>query len=152
MARPPRIGLGRGMKMSKPAPTPGAPGSNPSMPFSAPGASSQPYGHTGGLLSPVAGRTDHIPVDVPNGAYVLPADVISGMGQGNTLHGIGGDKGGGTVPIMATGGEYIIPPEVVTRLGRGKAAPPSSGGDRHLALRWWQARRWSPGTRLHAGD
>jgi hypothetical protein len=54
--------------------------------------SAEPYapkiGHVGGLLSPVAGRTDHIPLDVPNGAYVLPADVISGMGQGNTIHGI----------------------------------------------------------------
>lgn len=52
---------------------------------------SQPYapkiGHVGGLLSPVAGRTDHIPLDVPNGAYVLPADVISGLGEGNTIHG-----------------------------------------------------------------
>lgn len=39
----------------------------------------------GGLISsPVPGRTDRIPMDVPSGSYVIPADIVSGMGQGNT--------------------------------------------------------------------
>jgi len=40
--------------------------------------------HTGPIHSAVAGRTDHLPVHVPSGSYVIPADVISGMGEGNT--------------------------------------------------------------------
>ncbi len=43
--------------------------------------------HVGSLLSPIGGRTDHIPLNVPSGSYVLPADVVSGLGQGNTLNG-----------------------------------------------------------------
>lgn len=40
--------------------------------------------HTGPIHSTVAGRTDHLPVEVPSGSYVIPADIISAMGQGNT--------------------------------------------------------------------
>jgi hypothetical protein len=39
------------------------------------------------LHSPVAGRTDHLPVTAPPGSYVIPADVVSGLGEGNTLAG-----------------------------------------------------------------
>lgn len=44
--------------------------------------------HTGPLVSAVPGRTDHHPISVPNGAYVIPADVVSGHGQGNTIAGM----------------------------------------------------------------
>lgn len=47
----------------------------------------RPRLHTGPIHSAVAGRTDHLPIHVPHGAYVLPADIVSGMGQGNTLAG-----------------------------------------------------------------
>jgi hypothetical protein len=40
--------------------------------------------HTGPIRSPVAGRTDHIPLKVPGGSYVLPADHISHLGENNT--------------------------------------------------------------------
>ena len=40
--------------------------------------------HHGAIRSSVAGRTDHLPIHVPSGAYVIPADIISGMGEGNT--------------------------------------------------------------------
>ncbi len=40
--------------------------------------------HTGPIHSAVAGRTDHLPVEVPSGSYVIPADIISAMGEGNT--------------------------------------------------------------------
>lgn len=43
--------------------------------------------HTGPIHSPVAGRTDHLPMNVPSGSYVIPADIISAMGEGNTMAG-----------------------------------------------------------------
>lgn len=93
--------------------------------------------HIGPIHSAVAGRTDHLPMHVPSGAYVIPADIISAMGEGNTMAGfkIMGDitkmygsrvpgfaTGGGTenlVPIVAAGGEYVIAPNVVVGIGGG---------------------------------
>ena len=46
-------------------------------------------GHTGGLNSSVMGRTDHLPIAAPAGSHVIPADVVSGLGQGNTQAGMG---------------------------------------------------------------
>lgn len=43
--------------------------------------------HVGPIMSPVAGRTDHLPMHVPSGAYVIPADIIGAMGEGNTMAG-----------------------------------------------------------------
>lgn len=43
--------------------------------------------HTGPINSPVAGRTDHLALNVPAGSYVLPADHVSSLGQGNTAAG-----------------------------------------------------------------
>ncbi len=44
--------------------------------------------HPGGFLnSPVGGRTDHLPLAVPAESHVIPADVVSGIGQGNSLNG-----------------------------------------------------------------
>jgi hypothetical protein len=40
--------------------------------------------HVGPIRSPVAGRTDHLPMHVHSGSYVIPADIISAMGEGNT--------------------------------------------------------------------
>ena len=40
--------------------------------------------HVGPIKSAVAGRTDHLPMHVPSGSYVIPADIISSMGSGNT--------------------------------------------------------------------
>lgn len=39
------------------------------------------------ITSAVPGRTDQIPANVPSGSYVLPADVVSGLGEGNTMAG-----------------------------------------------------------------
>lgn len=44
-------------------------------------------GHIGAIASPVAGRTDHIPLNVASGSYVVPADIVSGLGQGNSAAG-----------------------------------------------------------------
>jgi hypothetical protein len=43
--------------------------------------------HYGLLKSQVPGRTDKLPVSVKGGSYVLPADIVSAMGQGNTQAG-----------------------------------------------------------------
>lgn len=43
--------------------------------------------HTGPIHSSVAGRTDHLPIHVPSGSYVLPADIVSAGGEGNTIAG-----------------------------------------------------------------
>jgi hypothetical protein len=104
--------------------------------------------HIGPIHSHVAGRTDHLPMHVPSGSYVIPADIVSAIGEGNTMagfkslksiftvpfYGAGapyGAKGmpygaaaphkasGGAVPIVAAGGEYVISPEEVTHIGRG---------------------------------
>lgn len=93
--------------------------------------------HTGPIHSPVAGRTDHLPMHVHSGSYVIPADIISAMGEGNTMAGfrvanqlfgptqgmpMGRARGGETgalVPIVAAGGEYVIHPEDVMRHGDG---------------------------------
>lgn len=44
--------------------------------------------HTGPISSAVGGRTDHHPLHVPSSSYVLPADHISSLGQGNTANGM----------------------------------------------------------------
>ena len=43
---------------------------------------------SGGFVnSSVPGRTDRIPTSVQSDSYVIPADIISGLGQGNSLAG-----------------------------------------------------------------
>ena len=84
--------------------------------------------HVGPIHSNVAGRTDHLPINVPSGAYVIPADIISAMGEGNTMAGfqIANDVFGkqelgeeNSVEIVAAGGEYVISPSNVARIGGG---------------------------------
>jgi hypothetical protein len=101
--------------------------------------------HSGPIHSPVAGRTDHLPMHVKSGSYVIPADIVGAMGEGNTMAGFkiarkmfeskpyfseGGPYGatgiakahGGSVelvPIVAAGGEYVISPETVEQIGKG---------------------------------
>ena len=70
--------------------------------------------HVGPIHSSVAGRTDHLPMHVPSGSYVIPADIISAMGEGNTMAGFkhmrrmfgGTPYGGGSMPYNAKGGPY----------------------------------------------
>lgn len=105
--------------------------------------------HTGPIVSDVGGRTDKHEIAVPSGSYVVPADLISGLGQGNTNNGMvtlskafpksgpygsampkmkparrrraeGGGIGiGEPTPILAAGGEFVISPEDVAALGDG---------------------------------
>ena len=70
--------------------------------------------HTGPIHSSVAGRTDHLPMHVPSGSYVIPADIISAMGEGNTAAGFkqmkrvfgGVPYAGGVGPYGQSGGPY----------------------------------------------
>lgn len=46
--------------------------------------------HPEGLITSTgAGRTDVHSINVPSGSYILPADVVSGLSEGNTLGGAG---------------------------------------------------------------
>lgn len=101
---------------------------------------------TGMLNSMVPGRTDKLPINVGPGSYVVPADIVSAVGQGNSMAGSNilgrmfkpksanlGLKGrkragrmfmadGGAaedVPIVAAGGEFVISPEEVADVGDG---------------------------------
>lgn len=46
--------------------------------------------HAGMIHSPIAGRTDRIPMGVRSGSYVVPADIVSALGQGNSMAGANG--------------------------------------------------------------
>lgn len=88
---------------------------------------------TGPLVSTVPGRTDLHLTHVPSGSYVIPADIVSGHGQGNSLAGMehlhnlfrmdqkhpieklfrGGTTDrhiGKPVPVKLAGGEIVVPP------------------------------------------
>ena len=103
--------------------------------------------HVGPIHSPVAGRTDHLPMHVPSGSYVIPADIVSALGEGNTMAGFRtvktmfgkatagayaeGGSVGEPVAIVAAGGEYVLTPDEVAWAG---------GGDMdagHKALDQW---------------
>lgn len=60
--------------------------------------------HVGPIHSAVAGRTDHLPMHVPSGAYVIPADIISAMGEGNTNAGFKVAKSIFSQPFYGTQG------------------------------------------------
>ena len=88
--------------------------------------------HVGPIHSPVSGRTDHLPMHVPSGSYVIPADIVSAIGEGNTISGFricnmtfgkqsltGSETGS---DIVAAGGEFVISPQGVARLGGGDEA------------------------------
>lgn len=85
---------------------------------------------TGALQHDGPGRTDDLEISVPGESFVVPADVVSSLGQGNTANGFKvlermfppskpKRASGGPVPIVAAGGEYIIGPEQVARVGGG---------------------------------
>jgi hypothetical protein len=59
--------------------------------------------HPSGLVHGIgAGRTDTVPMNLPSGSHVIPADIISGLGQGNTL------SGAHTMGMAMKGGPYGI--------------------------------------------
>ena len=82
------------------------------------------------------GREDALGLSVPRGAYVLPADTVAGLGQGNTMAGakmlarmmppavLDAEYAGGgiadlvpEVPIRVSAGEFVVHPAHVSALG-----------------------------------
>lgn len=87
------------------------------------------YKHAGPIDSHIPGRTDKLPMTVEQNAYVIPADIVSALGEGNTAAGaaklakrFGAPRpryAEGGVPIIAAGGEWVVPPDQVAELGGG---------------------------------
>lgn len=62
--------------------------------------------HSGAIHSAVAGRTDHLPMHVASGSYVIPADIISAMGEGNSMAGFKVAQSIFSAPDITTGSPY----------------------------------------------
>jgi len=103
-----------------------------------------PHLHTGPIHSSVAGRTDHLPMHVPSGSYVIPADIVSAMGEGNTMAGFkqvkrifgGMPYGGGSMPYGQSSGPYgaVMPHRAAGGQNDGGAVPiVAAGGEYVLA-------------------
>lgn len=73
---------------------------------------------TGPLAGPGGGRTDRLPISVPSGSYVVPADIVSGLGQGNTANGMQAMQ-----KMFFSSGPYGTPLMRGAR-GRGPPRPP----------------------------
>lgn len=78
---------------------------------------------SGFLHSPSPGRADKIAAGVRNGSYVIPADVVSGHGQGNSI------AGANALYAMFKMGPYGSP---APRIGAG-ARPPRAPGMMHMS-------------------
>lgn len=95
--------------------------------------------HLGGLFkSNVAGRTDRLPHAVPADSFVFPADVVGGLGQGNTLAGskildsmLGTAPYGAKLPKPA---HLSFPHVAMTRRAPGGDAPPDEPGVSHVMV------------------
>lgn len=57
-------------------------------------------GREGMINSSIPGRTDKLPMNVKSGSYILPADIPSALGQGNSM------AGGEILKKMFTSGPY----------------------------------------------
>jgi hypothetical protein len=96
--------------------------------------------HVGPIHSPVAGRTDHLPMHVPSGSYVVPADIISAMGEGNTMAGFkhmrrmfgGTPYGGGATPYGGGAGPYGESVQGHAEGGRVDAVPIVAAGGEYV--------------------
>lgn len=88
----------------------------------------------GAMRGSTGGRSDKLPVKAPKGAFVVPADVVSALGEGNSAAGldilsnkfstsVAGPKtqgmADGGVPIVVSDGEFIVSPADVKSVGGG---------------------------------
>lgn len=79
--------------------------------------------HSGMIRSPVPGRTDKLPISVGGGAYVLPADHVAALGQGNSM------AGADVLNKMLKMGPYATSGigKIGTNLRAGRASVPKLG-------------------------
>lgn len=70
--------------------------------------------HIGAIKSPVGGRTDHLPLNVPAGSYVLPSSHVAHLGQDNTA------AGHATLDHMFSSGPFGA---ALPKMGHGKGLP-----------------------------
>lgn len=109
-----------------------APAFKPVVPYANP----VPYAE-GPVVGSSGGRADTVKTAVRGGSHVIPSDVVSSLGQGNTDAGMSvlsrmfksGPYGmaargsrradGGAVPVMVSHGEFVVPPEAVAEIGGG---------------------------------
>lgn len=82
---PPKM-AGGGFNAAKWVPRPRAAGVPKPVGMAMPRAS-MPKSHVGMIRSAIPGRTDKLPMNVRGGSYVIPADVVSGIGEGNSMAG-----------------------------------------------------------------
>lgn len=87
-------------------------------------------GTVGPLMGATGGRADKLPLTVPDHSHVIPADVVSALGQGNTAKGMEVLSkmfppdtkeaiARRSTKIMASDGEFIVPPSQVAKKGGG---------------------------------
>lgn len=100
--------------------------------------------HVGPIIGDTGGRADKVNTNVPSGCYIVPSDVVSGLGEGNSLagmriiehmfphpHGPGATSSAEPVPVAVAHGEVSISPEQLMA---------KFGGDldhAHLAMDKW---------------
>ena len=97
-------------------------------------------GHSGGINSGVGGRTDHLPISAQKGAYVMPADVVSALGQGNSRAGTGvldrmfksGPYGVGLSRGRSGGLRSPIAPPAPAKYADGGAVPIMAAGGEYV--------------------
>lgn len=118
------------------------------------GKSEKKKTHSGPIHSSVAGRTDHLPMHVASGSYVIPADIISALGEGNSMAGFKvaknifsapGPYGQSTdsMPYGASGLPYGVPAPKKASGGKASSPPPArpsnlgggGGGGKYTGLK-----------------
>ncbi len=124
----------------------------------------EPFHESGLFHSDVAGRTDRLPRTVPADSFVFPADVVSALGQGNTLAGskildgiFGKPKfadGGpiGNSSVIVAGGEYLAPRDKLEDIGRRLRAAKQSNAKTDLNAGHEWARGFVAKVRKHQMD
>jgi len=132
-------------------------------------AESQMGGSYGLLQGATSGRADKVETSAPAGSHIIPADVVSGLGQGNTLAGAKVmqyilNSGPWGTPMPRSSGRSSIPrpPSVQRDAGGGaiplfKAVPRAKGGklpeghsavdlsDGEFAVHPWYVHSWGNG-------
>lgn len=104
--------------------------------------------HEGPIHSPVAGRTDHLPMNVESGSYVIPADIISAMGEGNTMAGFKIAKKMFSKKPKAPNGPM---PYATGKMPYGGGSTPYGGGSAPYTTRYAQGGTAAPVEIVAAG-